>query len=360
MNFLKKIKHIDWVIAAVTTFILIKLISNYSIILSGIGKVMSIISPFICAVVIAYVLNPLMSFMERRFKLKRTASLTATYILIILLLVVVNIFLLPKVFSSIVDFIKNLPQLTLMVQNEMNNFISSRNLGDALNSAGIFGSNMDFSKISELMKSVFNASIGTVIAFTNNMVRWVFGFIISIYILYDKEKFIAVSKRAIYLIFKKRNGDRLLEFLTNMNNMISVYIGIKAIDSLIIGAMSFVGLSILRSPYALLIAVIVGVTNMIPYFGPFIGMLVAFLINLFFVPMKGVYVVIFLFLLQQFDSWYLDPKLIGGKVGLSPFLIILAVTIGGGLYGAIGMLMAVPTMAVIKIYADRLAAKYDI
>ncbi|MBV7273635.1 AI-2E family transporter [Clostridiaceae bacterium UIB06] len=117
-------------------------------------------------------------------------------------------------------------------------------------------------------------------------------------------------------------------------------------DSLIIGAICFIGLIIFKSPYALLISIIVGITNMIPYFGSFIGMIPPFIINLFYDPKRAVWVVIFLVLLQQFDACFLEPKLVGDKVGLSPFLIILGITVGGSLFGVWGMILASPIMAV--------------
>ena len=140
--------------------------------------------------------------------------------------------------------------------------------------------------------------------------------------------------------------------------MIGTYLGIKAIDSLIIAFIALVGLNILGSQYVLLLSVIVGVTNMIPYFGPFIGILTGFVINVFSSPISAVIIAIFLLLLQQFDAWFLDPKLIGNKVGLSPLLVILAVTLGGGFYGIIGMILASPVMSVIKIYAGKAVNKY--
>lgn len=139
--------------------------------------------------------------------------------------------------------------------------------------------------------------------------------------------------------------------------MIGTYIGIKAIDSLIIGIMAFVLLNIVKSEYAILLAILVGITNMIPYFGPFVGEIIGFLINVFVSPAKGIIVFLTLFGLQMFDGWYLDPKLIGDKVGVRPFWIIYSVVIGGGFFGPLGMLLASPTAATIKIYYGKLLDK---
>ena len=126
---------------------------------------------------------------------------------------------------------------------------------------------------------------------------------------------------------------------------------------MIIGVLAFILLNIVQSEYAILLAILVGITNMIPYFGPFIGEIIGLLINIFVSPMKGIIVFLTLFSLQMFDGWYLDPKLIGNKVGVRPFWIIYAVVIGGGFFGPIGMLLASPTAATIKIYYKKLLVK---
>ena len=185
------------------------------------------------------------------------------------------------------------------------------------------------------------------------MINILFGLIISIYILFDKEKFKGISRKLTYIAFKEKWANNIIELFKTVNNMISLYIGTKAIDSLIIGAISLIGLILFKSPYAMLIAIIVTITNMIPYFGPFLGMIPPFLINLFYDPKRALWILVFLILLQQFDAWFLEPKLVGGKVGLSPFLLILGITIGGSLFGIWGMLLASPITAVIKIYVGR-------
>ncbi|KAJ50050.1 putative PurR-regulated permease PerM [Clostridium tetanomorphum] len=356
----KKIRYFDLVIAIVIAFISIKVIDNYKVLFAALGKLMSIISPFIFALIIAYILNPIMSFFERKFKLRRGLSILITYILIIVAITLFIVDLLPKITSNILDMVKNIPQFTVIAQEWFNNLLDNEGIKNVLNSTGNLNIRPDFvvSKLSNIISTILDTILSKTLSITNSFIKWVFGFIISIYVLADKEKFIETTKKFIYIIMKEKKADKFLNFFRNIDYMIGLYIGTKAIDSSIIATIAFVGLSIIKSPYTLLIAIIVGITNMIPYFGPFVGMTIGFFINLFFSPIKAFIVLIFLFLLQQFDGWYLDPKLIGGKVGLPPFLIIFAVTLGGGLYGPIGMILAVPTMAVIKIYIDKILAKY--
>ena len=155
------------------------------------------------------------------------------------------------------------------------------------------------------------------------------------------------------MILKEEKGTKLIGLVRTYHEMIGKYIGTKAIDSAIIGVLAFLGLMIIGAPYTPLLAIIVGVTNMIPYFGPFVGEVVGAAVGIFVSPAMAITIFVFLLALQQFDAWYLDPKLIGDKVGVKPFYIILAVTIGGGFFGPIGMLLASPTMATINIYYER-------
>ena len=186
----------------------------------------------------------------------------------------------------------------------------------------------------------------------------ILGFLISVYVLADKEKFVKGARIVTYMILKEENGTKLITFIRTYNKMIGVYIGIKAIDSAIIGIISLIGLLIVGEPYAPLIALIEGVTNMIPYFGPLIGELVGAVVAIFISPMKALIVFILLLCIHLFDAWYLDPKLIGKKVGVSPFGIILGVAIGGGFLGPVGMLLGSPTMATIKIYYEKFLLRF--
>lgn len=363
MQFLKdkKFKYFDLVLAIVIAFILIRTIDNYTFLMSGLSKFLAIISPFTFAFIIAYILNPIMNLLEKKCKLKRAMSLLITYIFIIGVVTLFSVDLMPKIYNSLLDIIKNAPQFANEAQEWLNRFLLDEKIQSFITSTGMTNIKPDFlvSKFSSNIILIINTIFSKTLVFTNYFIKWIFGFIISIYVLYDKERFLSIAKKFIYIVFKDKNTNRLLNFTKNIHRMIGIYIGIKAVDSLIIAVLAFIGLSIIKSPYILIITVVVGVTNMIPYFGPLVGMVVGFIINIFFNPLKAFIVLLFIFLLQQFDGWYLDPKLVGGKVGLSPFLVILAVTVGGGLYGPIGMLLATPTMAVIKIYVDKLFSKYD-
>ncbi|EJO5349417.1 AI-2E family transporter [Clostridium botulinum] len=362
----KKFKYLDIIIPIVSSilisFIFIQILKNYDNIFWGIKKVFKILSPFIIAFIIAYILNPLVKFFERRFKIKRSLSILICYVITLGIIALFLSMIVPKVFQSIMDIFENIPYYTNKGHQMVNNLLDNKEISNIITSSNIFKGNYKdvIDKIASFTSVGLNTILNQTISFTTFIVNLVFGLIIAIYVLNDREKFVHNGKRIVALMFREKYGRKVIEFFKTVNSMIKLYIGIKALDSLIIGFLALIGLIILKSPYALLIALIVCITNMIPYFGPFIGMIPAAVINLFYIPVKALWVILFLFLLQQFDAWYLEPKLVGDKVGLSPFLIILGITIGGSLFGVWGMLLASPAMAVIKIYTTKLVEKYNI
>ncbi len=144
----------------------------------------------------------------------------------------------------------------------------------------------------------------------------------------------------------------ILHLTTKSNEIFGGFIIGKIIDSAIIGVLCFFGLSILDMPYVMLVSVIVGVTNVIPFFGPYIGAVPSAILILLSDPMKGLYFIIFILVLQQFDGNILGPKILGNSTGLSAFWVIVAILLGGGLFGFVGMVMGVPTFAVLYYIAE--------
>lgn len=355
----KNIKYRDILIFALIGVIGYKLIDNYDYFFGITKKILYIIYPFIYALIFAYILNPVVTILEKKFKLKRGISIGITYCIIAGLIFICLFFTIPSIVDSISNISMEIPEYVQKIQGWTNNILESEKIKQIATEAGFL------TKLEELSTHIGNYAIVILqdsatylLSFTTNLINLVLGFLISIYVLMDKEKFINSAKIVIYMIMKEENGNSLINLVRTYHKMIGTYIGIKAIDSLIIGIISLIGLMIVGAPYAPLIAIIVGITNMIPYFGPLIGEIVGASVSLFVSPMKAIVVFCLLLAIQQFDGWYLDPKLIGDKVGVRPFLIILAVVIAGGFFGPVGMLLASPTIATIKIYYDKMVSKF--
>ena len=191
-----------------------------------------------------------------------------------------------------------------------------------------------------------------VIVTTMSVVKWVSNIIIAIivscYMIRDRHTLGTAMNRLLHAVVSPKRADSIIKTARTCNAIFSGFISGKTLDSFIIGVLCFIFMSILQLPYALLISLIVGITNMIPYFGPFIGAVPGAFIILLISPIKLIVYLILILVLQQFDGLYLGPKILGDSTGLRPIWIIFAITIGGAMMGFIGMFLGVPCVAVIS------------
>ena len=306
--------------------------------------------PFMWAFLIAFLLNAFLTILEKHFKLKRWVNILIVYLVFYGTIILFFTIITPKVVENIKNLAKEIPYYAKETQKWLSK--TPRYL-KGIDKYGIFDyieSTIDewFSKMGQSISPMLNKTVNQVILVTSNFINFILGSIISIYILKDKEYFANSFNKLIYAIFPVERASSIVEAFKEIKKAFSNFLVGKLVDSLIIGILCFIGCLIMKIRYALLISLIVGITNMIPYFGPFIGMIPSAVITLFYSPLKALWVTIFIFLLQQFDGLYLGPKILGIQVGLKPFWIILSIIIGGGLFGVWGMLFAVPTTAVIR------------
>ena len=212
-----------------------------------------------------------------------------------------------------------------------------------LDQKGETGRGADFQKkIKTISLSVFNT--------LKVLLNIIIGVLVSIYLMASKEKFAGQSKKSIYALFRQETANNILNTFRFTHKTFIGFIGGKIVDSLIIGVLCFIGTSILKTPYAALVSLIVGATNVIPYFGPFIGaipsVLLVFVVDPLH-PLNAIYLALFILALQQFDGNILGPKILGEYTGLSSFWVIFAITVFGGLWGVVGMIVGVPLFAVV-------------
>lgn len=330
------------------------------------GKIFSVLKPVIYGAAIAYLLNPLVKKVDiflvpllKKYvkkednaeKLSRSIGIFVALVFLISLIVVLCNLLLPELFMTIRNTIFVLPgQL-----NDLMNRINEIQFHDTTTS-NIFktvveeGSSMLQKWLREDLLSDVNEWMSNftvdVINFFSEIFDMLIGIMISVYILYSKELFARQSKKIVYAMLKPNHANMVLHLTTKSNEIFGKFVIGKIIDSAIIGVLCFIGVSILNMPYAVLVSVIVGVTNVIPFFGPYIGAIPCTILILLSDPIKGVYFVLFILVLQQFDGNILGPKILGDSTGLSAFWVIVAILVGGGLFGFVGMVMGVPTFAV--------------
>lgn len=346
--------YFNFIPLILVSIILVKFIFNIENIFSTIVlSVFSVLVPFFWALGIAYLINPLMVWIEKKFKFRRGISTLISYIIVVFFIYIVITVIFPTILNSLIDLFKNMSDYASTAENWISNAIA--NMNTQIEPSHIQTSAMEiFSKVTSITTTVLGNILTQTIKITSSFVKLIFGFIISIYMLLDKENLINSCKKIIIALLPSENkAEDFLCFMSEANGVFGRFIIGKTIDSLIIGILCYIGLIIIQAPFAALIALIVGITNMIPYFGPFIGMVPAFILTLFVKPSMAIWVLFFIFLLQQFDGCYLGPKILGEKVGVSPLFIILAVTIGGGLFGVLGMFLSVPIIALMKIYGEK-------
>lgn len=345
-----KIPHIEMLPLIILSFILYKLISN-------IGPVAKMISPvtgmFIWAFCIAYILNPIMVKTEKKFKLKRVWSLLITYVIFIGVIILLVTIIAPKIGKSVSDLVSSIPEYRDVAQEWIEHNSSKFGWHDKGNINIEQKSKELMDNISRFATKGLNTALSKLVGVTFSLVKGIFTIIVSVYVLKDKEKFKNTLTRLVYALSDKKRADKIIGAFSEINSIFSKFILGKSLDSLIIGILCYIGLKILRIEFALLLSLVVGITNMIPYFGPFLGMIPAFIITLFYSPIKALWVIIYIFLLQQFDGWYLGPKILGNHVGLSPFWVMVAILIGGKVYGVLGMFLGVPIAATVKIFMNK-------
>ncbi|SHH50232.1 AI-2E family transporter [Tepidibacter thalassicus] len=351
MFFKEKTKY--YIFMLLIAFLLFKLVNNTEFFIQKLNFFTSLINPFVWAFAIAYLLNPIMVYFENNFKIKRSLSILLIYFLLLSIINFTITILTPRIVSSINDLSKNMPNYINTAQSWINNNIIKSKLLEYSNPYLKQNINTIINEALNFLNITSSNLVIKAINITSNLFNAVLGLIISIYLLKDKENLINNTEKLLYALKGKEKSNKIINFCKLVNRIFSQYIVGKAIDSLIIGILCFIGLLILKIPYALLISIIIGITNMIPYFGPFIGAVPAILITLINNPINALWLGIFIFLLQQFDGLYLGPKILGDKVGLSPLWIIVAVIIGGGAFGLAGMFLGVPAMAIIKIQLEK-------
>ena len=348
-------------------------IARFTEIKSGINDFIGTLQPFIIGTALAYLLNFILKFYEKNIlsykwfnnlnkTAKRAVGIVFTYITAILITYLFIQFVLPQLIDSVVGLVNNIPQYVNDVSKYTNELIGNVNLqpeyialineklGEAINYI--------ITTISNLLPVIANFVIST----TSSVLNIIIGIIVSIYILIDKEKFIALSKKVTYALCSKERAKFVLNLANKSNMTFSKFIGGKILDSVIIGILTFIILTIFKMPYVLLISVIIGVTNIIPFFGPFIGGIPSAIINLFASPIQALWFIIIIIVIQQIDGNIIGPKILGDSIGISAFWILFSLLVAAKFMGVVGMIIGVPLFAIIysiikEVVEDKLRKK---
>ena len=329
----------------------------------AISKLTGILMPFIYGAVIAYLLKPVCNCVEdflRRLlpeKMGTAANMLAVTISLLFGILVVYaliMMIVPQLITSVTtlyytarnnlnDFVDWASHQEIIASNQkLLDFIETSydNLQDTLD-------NLVRTKLVPSMQSILSGAALGVMSFVTFLKNIIIGFIVSVYLLASRKKFGQQCKMILYSLIKPRWADIILEEILYADKMFGGFINGKILDSAIIGVLCYIACLIFKFPSALLVSVIIGVTNVIPFFGPFIGAIPATLLILIQNPIKALWFVLFVLVLQQVDGNIIGPKILGNTTGLSSFWVLFAILLFGGLWGFVGMIIGVPLFAVI-------------
>lgn len=339
---------------------------------SGWSNLLVVLQPVLFGAVGAYLVNPIMKAYEKRIldyklprakdeaKAKKSArSLAITLGVLTFLAIIIAIIgiIIPQMVANISDLTKSVPRelarftAWLDENSDADVVVWFSDLVTEVTDSIVGWLKTDFLK--EGLEYISSIANGVYIV-VRSLLNLIIGIIVAIYILQSKEKFTGQLKKIIYALFKPHTGNKIIHVMRRSNDIFGGFIIGKIIDSLIIGVIAFVVCKILQMPYSALLATIIGVTNIIPFFGPFIGAIPCLILVVLYNPLKALYLLIFIIILQQVDGNIIGPKILGDSTGLSSFWVIFAILIGGGFFGVIGMILGVPVFAVIYYLLKKL------
>lgn len=347
--------------------------------IEGVGaawrKIKGILQPVILGAAFAYLINPIVNWEEkylmklankifkkekRAKKITRFVSITGALAFVLAVIGILLKMVIPELYTSIQGLVVQLP-------DQVDDFIQWVNSIDteqtgmavylemALEKGWSFLLNWAETEFLPQTANLLTALTTGVFSVLKTLFNIVVGIIVTIYMLANKEIFTGQSKKIVYTVLPVKKANILIEVARKSHEIFGGFLSGKILDSAIIGLLAFICLSIMKMPYTMLVSVIVGITNVVPCFGPFIGAIPCAILILLADPLKGLYFIIFIFILQQFDGNFLGPKILGDSTGLSAFWVLFSILVFGGLWGFIGMVIGVPAFATFYYLVKRIS-----
>ena len=366
-------RYFKWGLTALTvifiSILLVVIFTNLPGFFALLGSIGKILSPLVSGIVIAFLLNPIFNFVDLRLrpillkrgmKEKKARTLSRAVALVFAFLfggfIVYAFFamLVPQLYESVMSIVESAPTYYQSLEKWAVNILEGNPeirtyVEKALETIQTYVQNwVKTSFLSDVQKLLATLTT-SVMAVVKSITNFIIGLVASIYILWSKDTFQAQAKKMVVAAFKPAAADHLLDLGSSINRIFSGFIIGKIIDSAIIGVLCYICMTLMKMPYTALIATIVGVTNVIPVFGPFIGAVPSALIILLVDPLQAFYFVIFIIVLQQVDGNVIGPKILGNTVGISGFWVLISITVAASIFGFAGMLLGVPVFAVIYL-----------
>ena len=364
MNEIKKnlSKWMYYFLLGAAIIIVYKFFDNFTAIGGVIGKFLNVIAPFMAGALLAYLLYIPASRIEKMFskskrklikKKSRGLSVLITYVLATLVIILLVNVILPVVIDSVIELVNNFQGYWNTAIEKLNalpedSILKSQQVEEAIKSVGEAIQNIDFKqyvsteRITGYIKSVLGVASGIFDVFVS--------IVVSVYILLQRNQIYGFFNKLTMVIFDKKTCDKIGEYIDSTNKIFFKFISSQVIDGIIVGILVTIAMSIIGVKYAILLGFMIGLFNIIPYFGAIIAVAISILITLITGGISQTLIMaIVVIVLQQIDSNIINPKIIGNSLEISPLLVIFAVTVGGAYFGVLGMFLAVPVAAVLKI-----------
>lgn len=343
--------------------------------------ILGVLSPFIYGAVMAYLLNIGTRCIEKRIfsnikyfktndpkikKRERILSISIAFLILIGVIIGIVSYIIPEIMSSVQNIINIAIGLDYSgMKKWVDNFLIQNHIvlgSEAYNSLINSINNImeTFTDWLKYLPDMIWSIVTHTMSIASSLLNVVMGLIIAFYLLIDKEKVISLGIKIVRSIFSEKVSDIIVYNVKFINDTFNDFFTGKTLDSFIIGLIFFIGAMILNIPYPLLFSIIIAITNMIPYFGPFIGAVPVTILTVLVSPVKGIWVLLFIIILQQFDGIILGPKILGDSIGLKPIGVIFAIVVGGAIAGPLGMFFGVPIFACLsKLLFDFINRVYE-
>ncbi|MBP1889023.1 putative PurR-regulated permease PerM [Clostridium moniliforme] len=350
-----------YMLIATYIIVLAYIVLNLSTVWTFLGKILGILSPFLLAIAIAFVLNipmklienKILKFMDNSKKFpflkyfKRALSIVITILLVVSLLTTLIIFVIPQLVDSFSKLIDSVPSYVQSFEH-----LVTSNLGNFQGFDKVWNDILNawkdvLSFAGQFLGVTLNRLVNITVSLTSGVVNFFLAVIFAIYMLASKEVLIFQCKKLLYAHLKEKTANYILKVGRLSNETFQKFIAGQCTEAVIIGTLCFIGMLILKLPYALLIGFIVGVTSLIPIFGAFLGTIPSAFLIFIINPIKALVFIIFIIVLQQFEGHLIYPKVVGNYIGLSAIWVMFAMLVGGSLLGFVGLLIGIPLFGVI-------------
>ncbi|MFS0553784.1 AI-2E family transporter [Brevibacillus sp. 179-C9.3 HS] len=349
-----------YIMVATYTVLLFVLFWNFAAVKLYVYEMFDLLDPVIYGIAIAYILNILLRFYEERvfapinrrnnriwLRVRRPFSILLTLATVLVFLTFLMWFIVPQLISSISVLAFSLPNNMESLKAFVDSIATKFHLsGDLWNTLV-----QKWNEILTKFGQFFLTSIPVILEFTKmftiSFIDIIMGLMLSVYLLLSKEKLTMIAKKLVYAYTSKERADKAVEIGGITNKAFSGFIAGQLTEALILGSLCFVGMWMFQMPYALLVSVIIGVTSIIPIFGAYIGTIPSAFIILMVDPIKAIWFVVFILVLQQIEGNFIYPKVVGNSIGLAGLWVMLALLVGGSLFGIMGMLLGIPAFAVV-------------